>query len=557
MTMVINQLTLNNIIIESRENDNFINATQLCKAGNKLFGHWFELKSTKELIKTLEDALKNELEISTKIQNNEEDLTIGIPIVKKSSKTLNNPISEKIKLVDIKVGKYYSGSWIHPDLAVPLAQWISPVFAIQVSRWMRELLITGSVSIESQKTNQELIELTKQLAIRDKQLEDARLGNLKLTNKILNVIPYNNNGWIYICTKDDWACKNVFRLGKTGRIDGRIKDYRMANLSDEKMYYVFKYETNNVDVLETLLRNLLIQFREDPKADQYILHWSIMEPYIKNICDIFSNQIMIATNDLISKNEEISEESIIPDKIDPDDINIDIINKINKNSQLSYYDQIILKIAKYKGAQLLTPEEEIINVDDYVTFKCEHKEWNVQLRGLLRKSSWSCYTCVGILKETLRGDDFESENYKLLISVVSKYEGAEVLTERKFIKINKDSIEIKCPHMAWHTNVEAVAILEKWRCNECKRLLSINSDNADKPLFIGGHKVYDYYKLLQETAAKYPNSQILTPKEEITKSTHRVEIQCPHKTWKTNVRAVANLGNWNCAKCNPPTRKKN
>jgi hypothetical protein len=39
------------------------------------------------------------------------------------------------EVIDIKNGGNHSGSWIHPDLAVQLAQWISPKFALQVSRW--------------------------------------------------------------------------------------------------------------------------------------------------------------------------------------------------------------------------------------------------------------------------------------------------------------------------------------------------------------------------------------------------------------------------------------
>ena len=46
-------LILNNIIIETRE-DGFINATQLCKAGGKVFKDWHRLNSTKELIKELD-----------------------------------------------------------------------------------------------------------------------------------------------------------------------------------------------------------------------------------------------------------------------------------------------------------------------------------------------------------------------------------------------------------------------------------------------------------------------------------------------------------------------
>ncbi len=52
-------LTLNNIIIESRVVDKFINATQLCQAGGKKFNNWYQLTSTKELIRELEKNLAN------------------------------------------------------------------------------------------------------------------------------------------------------------------------------------------------------------------------------------------------------------------------------------------------------------------------------------------------------------------------------------------------------------------------------------------------------------------------------------------------------------------
>ena len=40
-------LTLNDVVVVSRSSDNYINATQLCKAGNKKFNHWISLDSTK------------------------------------------------------------------------------------------------------------------------------------------------------------------------------------------------------------------------------------------------------------------------------------------------------------------------------------------------------------------------------------------------------------------------------------------------------------------------------------------------------------------------------
>jgi hypothetical protein len=126
-------IVLNGITIQSRE-DGMINATQMCKAGGKEFSNWYKSSSTKELIETLEKQAINS------------DLPNG-----------------RSELIDIKKGGDYQlqGSWIHPDLAVQLAQWISPNFALQVSRWTRELLLTGNVNLENERTELELMQIQK------------------------------------------------------------------------------------------------------------------------------------------------------------------------------------------------------------------------------------------------------------------------------------------------------------------------------------------------------------------------------------------------------------
>ena len=77
---------LNGIIVLSRD-DGYINATQLCKAGNKKFSHWNSLDSTKNLISVLESEA-------------------GIPAS---------------QLVDIKKGKsakFEQGVWLLPVLGL-------------------------------------------------------------------------------------------------------------------------------------------------------------------------------------------------------------------------------------------------------------------------------------------------------------------------------------------------------------------------------------------------------------------------------------------------------
>lgn len=100
-------ITINNVVISSRPFDHYINATQLCQAGGKLFKDWLDLSSTKELMDDLVD--------------NRQILRRG--------------------LVQTKQGQ----SWIYPDLSIQLAQWISPKFAMQITRWVRSLFNEGSM----------------------------------------------------------------------------------------------------------------------------------------------------------------------------------------------------------------------------------------------------------------------------------------------------------------------------------------------------------------------------------------------------------------------------
>jgi hypothetical protein len=53
-------LLLNNISINSRKEDMYINAIQLCKAGNKLFNDWYSLETTKKLITDLKKEITND-----------------------------------------------------------------------------------------------------------------------------------------------------------------------------------------------------------------------------------------------------------------------------------------------------------------------------------------------------------------------------------------------------------------------------------------------------------------------------------------------------------------
>ena len=72
-------LILNDIVIIARKEDNYVNATQLCLAGNKQFNDWYRLDKTKELIKELKISEENSIKAKTGIPVLENCET-GIPV---------------------------------------------------------------------------------------------------------------------------------------------------------------------------------------------------------------------------------------------------------------------------------------------------------------------------------------------------------------------------------------------------------------------------------------------------------------------------------------------
>ena len=92
-------------IIAQRPADGYIDATAMCKRARKLFGHYKENAITKSFLEELSSD-------------------IGIPI------------SELIQTVRSFSDPKSQGTWVHPQVAINLAQWLSPQFAVQVNKWV-------------------------------------------------------------------------------------------------------------------------------------------------------------------------------------------------------------------------------------------------------------------------------------------------------------------------------------------------------------------------------------------------------------------------------------
>jgi len=272
------EIMLNGVTVLAREGDGFINATMLCKAGGKQFSNWYQLESTKQLINALED------ELSSSENNNDQKSDIGIQrseiMTTKNSDLViqRSGIMTTKKIIDIKKGgndKKAQGSWIHPDLAVQLAQWLSPVFALKVSKWVREIALAGTVTVGQEKNNEQLLILQQEVL---KERETSKELEKKYRS-ILYKRSYHKfkKGPIFYIISDGFN-KNQYKVGIDDvDINVRFQQHR-TSLPNLQVHFIV-YTKDNRELESTVLK------RHKESRKMYLNHEWLFGIELKNIVD--------------------------------------------------------------------------------------------------------------------------------------------------------------------------------------------------------------------------------------------------------------------------------
>jgi len=223
-----------NIDIISRNEDNFINTIQLCKNYNKKFNDWFQLDETQYLINEIMS------------ENNSLQLV----------KTENENI------------------WIHPDLAIQLAQWISPFIGFKVSYWIR-------------MSANEFKNINKQIELKDHKIE--LLENTYIKQQKRKNYPMENV--IYLITTEDNKKKRIYIIGKAKNLKNRLTTYNKTT-EHAVIYYKNCHCEKDMTAIETLVLKTLNIYREKANRDRFILpiekDISLFTNIIDNCVELFN-----------------------------------------------------------------------------------------------------------------------------------------------------------------------------------------------------------------------------------------------------------------------------
>lgn len=100
------QYELEREVIHQRVRDGYINATAMCKAAGRPWSRYWETTQARDFAAELSSD-------------------IGIPI---------SELIQSVRGGDPTL----QGTWVHPQVAINLAQWLSPKFAVRVSKWVSD-----------------------------------------------------------------------------------------------------------------------------------------------------------------------------------------------------------------------------------------------------------------------------------------------------------------------------------------------------------------------------------------------------------------------------------
>jgi hypothetical protein len=207
----------------------YVNATQMCKACGKQWGHYASLDSTKAYWEVL-------------------SAEIGIPI--------------SGLIISIKGGndKEAQGTWVHPEVGIDLAQWVSIEFRIWANRALRQVMISTVTSNLDSSTSQ--LSVQDQLAVIGyvfdgiaktdvdrKILESAKISALVAQFPQMTPALEATKQSLMLQTPDEGLRYNVTELGKMLAqrlgLDEDIKPTKINEALQQAGLQVAEYRTNS------------------------------------------------------------------------------------------------------------------------------------------------------------------------------------------------------------------------------------------------------------------------------------------------------------------------
>jgi hypothetical protein len=243
--IISDKLFIDTVEIMARNEDKYINATQLCNVCNKSFDDWCKLDNVKEMISYFSSIS-------------------GITI----SKLIDNSDCQQIH-------------WVHPELAIILAQWLSPKIGLHVSKWTKTL---------NEQFDEGLLKKLKDMKSEDtkKETKIKMLEDMFVKKHKRQIYPDNV---IYILTTKEIKDKGIYIIGQASKLSNTLSTYNKIS-EHEVIYYKECKSYQDMNIIKKIIITKLECYKEKANRDRLFLpngkHISLFTDVIDQVIESYN-----------------------------------------------------------------------------------------------------------------------------------------------------------------------------------------------------------------------------------------------------------------------------
>ena len=225
---------------------------------------------------------------------------------------------------------------VSPDCFKELCMHVGTKKSKEIKKYYIELEKVFKFYLEYQNEYQKL-----QLENKNNELEEKEKELLNAKDKIMDMerdfqhTELEFDEFIYIATNENYHKQNVYKIGRSARLNKRTKQFNTFFINGHKIFYIYVFQCHKSRILEQLLFTCLDKYKYCKINELFHLELNKLLSIVFNIgCQY--NKIINYTNEFLLLNNEI--------KILNDDNITSQIFPINyKNIKIDTYDEELLK----------------------------------------------------------------------------------------------------------------------------------------------------------------------------------------------------------------------
>lgn len=215
------------------------------------------------------------------------------------------------------------------------------------------------------------------------------------------------NEFIYIATNENYHKQNVYKVGKSTKLNKREKAFNTFFINGHKMHFIFIFQCHNSRILEQLLFTCLSNYQYNKVNELFNIDLNKLYKMVLNICCRYNNIINFSNTELFDINI---------DKILLNEMPASQTYPINhKNTKIEKYDELLLK--KYVNnkniSNVIIKDFKEYDFEDHILVNNRALAYNTREKFYYliycEKMIYVCTNC-GVLKKDKRS--YEQHNNK-------------------------------------------------------------------------------------------------------------------------------------------------